>query len=60
MSFYSAHENINTVHQFRPVLILTALFTLASALVLIHNASALQSTFDLTRGNSTIGLEEKK
>lgn len=48
------------MHQFRPVLFLTALFTLASALVLIHDASALQSTFDLTKGNSTIWFGGEK
>ena len=48
------------MHQFRPVLILTALFTLASALVLIHDASALQSAFDLTKGNSTIWFGGEK
>lgn len=54
------HKNINTVHQFRPFLMLTAFFALASALVLIHGASALQSTFDLTKGNSTIWFGEEK
>jgi hypothetical protein len=39
---------------------LTAFFALASALVLIHGASALQSTFDLTKGNSTIWFGEEK
>lgn len=54
------HKNINTVHQFRPFLMLTAFFALASTLVLIHGASALQSTFDLTKGNSTIWFGEEK
>jgi hypothetical protein len=39
---------------------LTAFFALASTLVLIHGASALQSTFDLTKGNSTIWFGEEK
>lgn len=54
------HKNINTVHQYRPFLMLTALFALASALGLIHGASALQTTFDLTKGNSTIWFGGEK
>lgn len=40
---------------------LTALFTLgASAWVLIHDASALQATFDLTKGNSSVWFGGEK
>ena len=39
---------------------LTAFFALASALVLIHGASALQSTLHLTKGNGTIWFGGEK
>jgi hypothetical protein len=39
---------------------LTAFFALASALVLIHGASALQSTLHLTKGNGTIRFGGEK
>lgn len=39
---------------------LTALFVLVSAWVLIHGASTLQTTFDLTKGNSTIWFGGEK